>query len=191
MKKLILIILILGIPFSSRPKPPPPLRTELMQVSWRTMETRREMATRKSLKGRLLVPCVGIDVGLYYVDWYNGQGVADRKDSAGWYHHYLTADSEVIADHKTQEFKALPQVKVGDTAYLVTRDTVLVLTCSLVMDGHNTGDDLVDSDGRKVYGDADYICYTCLKNWRNVRIVGFDVVGTLSERVQKSNEINK
>lgn len=191
MKRLILIILILGIPFSSKPKPPPPVRTELMQVSWRTMETRREMATKKSLKGRLLIPCVGIDVGLYYVNWDNGQRIADRKDSAGWYHQFLTRDSEVIADHKTQEFKTLPQVKVGDTAYLVTRDNVLVLTCSLVIDGRNTGDDLVDGDGKKVYGYADYICYTCLQNWRNVRIVGFDTVGTLTERMRKTNEINK
>lgn len=143
------------------------------------------MATKKSLKGRLLIPCVGIDVGLYYVDWYSGQAIADRRDSAGWYHHYLAKDSEVIADHKTQEFKTLPEVQIGDTAYIVTREAVLVLTCSVVMDGRNTGDDLVDGDGRKVYGDADYICYTCLKNWRNVRIVGFDVVGTLAERLEQ------
>lgn len=134
------------------------------------------MRLRPSLKGRFLIPFVGIDVGLYYVNWYNGQDIVDRRDSAGWYHRYLSKESEVIADHCTQEFKRLPEVQVGDCAYLLTGKEIIVLECVLVLDGHNTGERLTDADGRTVYDYADYLCYTCLHGWRNVRIVGFDIV---------------
>lgn len=179
MKRCIAVLLLLlsvAFPAYAKQAKAPPVRTEAMQVIWRNMETARQIQLRPSLKGRLLIPSVGIDVGLYYVDWYNGQGVADRRDSAGWYHRYLSKTSEVIADHSTQEFGRLPEVQAGDRAYLLTGKEIIVLTCTLVMDGHNTGERLTDADGRTVYDYADYLCYTCLNGWRNVRIVGFDIV---------------
>ena len=98
------------------------------------------------------------------------------KDSAGRYHRFLTNHSEVIADHKTQEFKTLPKVEVGDRAYILTKDEIIALTCTWAIDGHNTGDYITDADYHSVIDDAEYICYTGLKGWRNVRVVGFDSV---------------
>lgn len=173
---ILLLLLSIAFPAHAKQAKATPMQTEAMQAIWRNMETAQQMQLRPSLKGRFLIPSVDIDVGLYYVNWYNGQGIADRWDSAGWYHHFLSETSEVIADHSTQEFKWLPEVQVGDRAYLLTGKEIIVLTCTLVMDGHNTGERLTDADGHTVYECADYLCYTCLNGWRNIRIVGFDIV---------------
>lgn len=174
----LLLCVLVALPCHAEQAQPPPVcvKTETMQIMWRHMELRREMVTKPRLKGRLIIPSVGIDVGLYYVNWDNGQRIADRKDSAGWYHRFLTKHSEVIADHKTQEFKTLPEVQVGDRAYILTKDEIIPLTCAWVLDGHNTGERITDAEYDSVIDDADYVCYTCLKSWRNVRVVGFDSV---------------
>ena len=174
----LLLCILVSMPCHAKQAQAPPVnvKTEGMQIMWRHMEMRGEMVTKPRLKGRLIIPSVGIDVGLYYVNWDNGQRIANRKDSAGWYHRFLTKHSEVIADHKTQEFKTLPKVEVGDRAYILTMDEIIALTCTWAIDGHNTGDYITDADCHSVIDDAEYVCYTCLKGWRNVRVVGFDSV---------------
>lgn len=175
---ILLLCVLIAMPCHAKQAQAPPVnvRTEGMQIMWRHMELRGEMVTKPRLKGRLIIPNVGIDVGLYYVNWDNGQRIADRKDSAGWYHHYLTKTSNLIADHSNQEFRTLKNIQVGDRAYILTKDSIIALTCTWVIDGHNTGDYITDADYHSVIDDAEYVCYTCLKGWRNVRVVGFDSI---------------
>ena len=143
----------------------------------------KEMYDRQWMEGRLVIPSVGIDVALF--SWGVGPGgqsdpdkdvevvrqaVVDNPDSALLY--YDNPVGNIIADHSTQDFSALSNVKEGDAAYILSGERILSLRCDLVTDGTNTGYGITDKDGGW-HHDEDYTCYTCMEDWTHVLLVGF------------------
>ena len=123
--------------------------------------------------GRLTVSAVGIDVALY--NSY-AQSVCDRADSACCFAAPGYA-GRIIADHSNQDFSVLTQITVGTTAEITDAEgDVTQLRCVQVLNGHNTGSTLTDDAYRNVMGCYDYLTYTCLNGWRNVRICQWEIV---------------
>ena len=123
--------------------------------------------TRRTIYyGRLCIPDVGIDVGLYYGAQ---QEICDRQDSANIF-SMRVFDGLYIADHNTQEFGKLANVTVGMRGYLKLADgTIFPIICTEVLDGYNTGNHIVDQNGNANL-DADYLMYTCGNSRSNILI---------------------
>lgn len=122
-----------------------------------------------SYYGRLHIPSVGIDVGLYRSS--DRQAVVDRKDSACIFRLSYGRRTCLIADHHTQSFATLFDVVEGTTGYIISHDGEIThIICMQVLDGHNTGKRITDKNKQNVIGDYDYLMYTCDGYWRNVRI---------------------
>lgn len=128
---------------------------------------------RAGFHGRLYIPDVGIDVALYRS---NHQSTVDRDDSAAHFKLSYGRRTWLIADHNTQAFGALLDVLTGTTGYIVVHDgTIVHIVCVDVLDGHNTGRGITDDHGISVVGKHDYLMYTCMGYWRNVRICQWDI----------------
>lgn len=128
-----------------------------------------------SYYGRLHIPSVGIDVGLYRSS--DRQAVVDRKDSACIFRLSYGRRTLLIADHYTQGFVTLMDVAVGMTGHIEKADGDIVhIVCVDVLDGHNTGNGITDDHGVSVVGQHDYLMYTCMGYWRNVRICQWDKI---------------
>lgn len=131
---------------------------------------------RYGTNGCLFIPSVGIQVPVYYSDLYFGdtQDVVDASDSAAMF-WYMDSVS-VIADHRRQGFWSLPDVSVGDIAYIAhpdgSRDDYI---CTRVCwSGYNTGKSIQDDAGVDVSeSGADLIAYTCLSYWQDIFIAYF------------------
>ena len=99
-----------------------------------------------------------------YVD---PQTLCDRKNSASgiqW------SDGQyLIADHNNQGFSKLNNAKVNKTTLTYKGKTY---KCYKSFKGHNTGSDLTTWDGESIRGmnNGGLTLYTCLDNWKNVRI---------------------
>lgn len=127
--------------------------------------------------GRFYIPAVGVEVGLNYYDWHDGdygQALVDAKDSAGATH--LMDGSLVVMDHWNQGFINIKDLKEGDAAFIKKEDgTIICYTCSKVTTGYNTGECLYDSQWVPCTSfDCDLYCYTCNGNWQNIYLVFFD-----------------
>lgn len=82
----------------------------------------------------------------------------------------------IIADHSTQGFAPLPEIEIGDRAFLKWEDgTVTVYRCIDIQPGYNDGT-VRYSNGASAENVYDLMCYTCTEN--GVIIVGFDRVET-------------
>jgi hypothetical protein len=81
----------------------------------------------------------------------------------------------IIADHSNQDFARLPEVKVGDAAYILSGDRMVTLESVFTTDVVNTGYGITDTDGGWHHNDADYVCYTCLEDWTHIQMVGFAI----------------
>ena len=124
--------------------------------------------------GRLHIPDVGIDVALYRS---NKQGVVDRQDSAAYFDLATYPQHMIAADHWTQGFATLKDVTAGVEAYILHGDgTTTNYKCVEVLDGHNTGHIITDSQYREVVSKSDLLMYTCINGWKNVRVVLCDIV---------------
>lgn len=122
--------------------------------------------------GRLHIPSVGINVALY--NSYK-QYITDRVDSANIF-TYEDCSKYTIADHKNQEFSKLYNVQIGMTGYIELKNgDVINIKCIDIFNGHNVVDKIIDEDGVDVTSVADYMMYTCLDNWRNVRICLWEI----------------
>lgn len=124
--------------------------------------------------GRLYIPSVDIDVGLgYSKDIWRWQGICDQHDMACM---FSWADGHwIIADHNNQEFAALPDVQIGDMAYIFYGDSYDTLKCIDIFNGHNSGEyGLCDDEYNNIEAKYDIFCYTCLDWWYNIRIVVFE-----------------
>lgn len=116
--------------------------------------------------GRLYIPDVDISVALYYGAQ---QEICDREDSANIF-CMSVFDGFYIADHNTQEFGKLANVKVGTKGYIrLFDDTIVGIVCTEILNGKNTGNYIVDEDGNTNL-DADYLMYTCQDTTRNILI---------------------
>lgn len=123
------------------------------------------LARAAPLYGTLHIPAADIEVRLYRS---NMQAVADAKNSAAMFRR---DGSWIIADHNNQEFNTLPDVEPEDMAWIDREDgKTVLLVCTDVFYGKNTGHEITDLDGRNVMRDYDYLMYTCRKGkgWRNV-----------------------
>lgn len=122
--------------------------------------------------GKLTVPRVKISVALYNS---NRQKTIDRKNSAGCF-AFQGYRGKIIADHVTQAFRNLHNVQVGDIAYIKNNGNTINLKCVAKFKGHNTGYTLTNLSYDNVLGRYDYTMYTCRGGWRNVWVVGFNVI---------------
>lgn len=122
--------------------------------------------------GRLHIPDACIDVAMYRG---SSQSITDRKDSANIF-RWKDYHGEVIADHSNQDFSKLLDVEVGFDGYIELKDgSTINIECIATFDGHNTSDILTDEDGNDVMGQSDYVMYTCVNGWKNVRICLWNV----------------
>lgn len=123
--------------------------------------------------GRLHIPDAGISVALYY-GWQ--QYITDRADSANIF-SWPDYDSCTIADHNNQEFSKLFNVQVGTTGYIELKSGKIInIKCREICNGHNTGSYIIDEYGINMINKADYIVYTCIDHWTNIRICLWDMV---------------
>ncbi len=177
---------------SAAPSPTPlpvetPVSPEAKAMQDKNDAVWREMHERDWMEGRLVIPAAGIDVALFSwgtepVGDYSTdklvevvrQAVVDNEDSALLYYDDLVGN--IIADHSNQDFSALPNVQIGDSAYILSGDRMVTLRCSFTENGINTGYGITDADGSWTHEDVDYVCYTCLEDWTHILIVGFETV---------------
>lgn len=128
-----------------------------------------------SYYGRLYIPSVDIDVGLYQSS--DRQATVDAEDSACIFTMRYGQRTHLIADHYTQAFSPLLDVLEGDAAYIVTETgETIQMVCVEVLDGYNTGSGITDASKTNVVGQHDFLMYTCQGYWRNVRICQWDIV---------------
>ena len=119
--------------------------------------------------GRLSIPDVGVDVGLYLT---GAQEVCDAKDAAVY---FRLGNCSVIGDHCTQGFDAIKKCKIGTIAYV----NDIAYECVCVMKGHNTGKDLTDKYNVSLTANGDpttLLCCTCSDlTGKNVWIAQFEL----------------
>lgn len=128
--------------------------------------------------GRLIIPDVGIDVGLNEVtcDEASDQAIVDRKDSAIHVpqEYYPLGEEECIADHTDQGFCRIRDVEAGYTkAYVFHTDgSVSTYVCIELMEGHNNISSFTDYAGNDLSGrhTGGIMMYTCHGCWQNISI---------------------
>lgn len=123
-----------------------------------------EIGSRPKMYGRLVIPRVNINVGLFQCDISESslsQQYVDAQDSAAYILHY--GSNSVIGDHVTQAFSTMSNVKYGDIAYIVTGSETQRFMCVGVGTGRNRSNDLVDSDGTSLRQRSKdgIVMYTC------------------------------
>ena len=131
---------------------------------------------KDGMYGRLTIPSIGVDVGLYYCSDDAGsraQKIVDAVDSAA-YMDQGDAVGAIIADHKHQGFSAIKKAVPYETyAYIDYGSHTQTYVCTAVGLGHNYGNDLVDWNGVSLNYDhipGGLAMYTCNENWNNVTI---------------------
>lgn len=132
-------------------------------------------SNNRSYVGKLTIPDVDIELSLYS-GW--AQDITDRQNSANYFtlskkdHNHM-----IIADHKTQEFSKLYDVKVGMIGRIEFKDgCVEEIKCVKVLDGHNKLTSITDLDGKNLMEDEDYLMYTCKNGWWNIIICLWTVI---------------
>lgn len=154
---------------------PEPISEDVKALLGINEEIWAEKHIRNWMIGRLIIPNADINVAVFI----HGEGadaaeirqnVCDGEDSAILYSDGV---GNIIADHNNQGFINLPNVKLGDRAYIVAGDCIITLECDLVTDGINTGNGITDTEGNWVSADEDFTFYTCGADWINVKIAGF------------------
>lgn len=154
---------------------PEPLSDEVQALLGINEEIWEEKHMRNWMIGRLIIPDADINVAVFI----HGEGadaaeirqnVCDGEDSAILYSDGV---GNIIADHNNQGFINLPNVRLGDRAYIVAGDCIITLECDLVTDGINTGNGITDTEGNWVSANEDFTFYTCGEDWVNVKIAGF------------------
>ena len=158
---------------------PTPIPIEAAYMLTRVPSVTHEMAARFGMAGRLVFPDTGIDVALItdgegYDLASRRQGICDAEDSALLY--FSPDEGMVIADHNTQAFSALINVETGQKVYIISDTGVTELECTALADGHNNDHaGLVDESFEPIGSEHDYVCYTCMDFWTNIRMVFLDV----------------
>lgn len=157
---------------------PKPISDEVLALLDENEQVWIEKHLRYYMVGRLIIPSADINVAVFiHGDGKDAaeirQNVCDAEDSAILYNDSV---GNVIADHNNQGFINLPQVKLGDRAYIVAGDVIVTLECDLVTDGINTGEGITDLENRWVSAEEDYTLYTCGEDWVNIKIAGFKEV---------------
>ena len=168
------------------PTPPPtptptPIPEAVKTLSAYLPQVAQEMSVRADMFGRLVFPDTGINVAVFTDDFtdanaYLRQAICDAEDSASMYYD-SSCGCDIICDHSTQNFMPLPEVQVGQKAYILKAESIVELVCTKLINGHNNNHvGLTDENSLPLDRPGDILCYTCLDNWQNIRIVALDVV---------------
>ena len=135
----------------------------------------KRVRNNPGMLGVLIIPSVGINVPLYFVNFVGGtaqmQAIVDAANSCAYINGAIPG-AILLADHQNQDFNGLSRVKIGTKGAIVTDDEVLNIVATTVMNGHNNGR-VVDKNLNPVGAIAPYIAYTCQGHYYNIRIVGF------------------
>jgi hypothetical protein len=157
---------------------PEPMSEDIKALLGINEDIWEEKHMRNWMIGRLIIPDADINVAVFIHG--NGadaaeirQNVCDNEDSAILYSDGV---GNIIADHNNQGFINLPNVRLGDRAYIVAGDCIITLECDLVTDGINTSQGITDTNGKWVSADEDFTFYTCGEDWVNIKIAGFKEV---------------
>ena len=123
-----------------------------------------EIDSRPKMYGRLVIPKVNINVGLFQCKLSESslsQQYVNAQDSAAYILYY--GSNSVICDHVNQSFATLSNVQYGDIAYIVTGSTTERYMCVGSGTGRNKSNDLVDSDGTSLRqrNKDGIVMYTC------------------------------
>lgn len=149
------------------------LSEEIMELHPIITTNENEVIGDGSYCGRLYIPSVDIDVGLYHS---KNQKVTDDIDSANIFEQgeYF---GQVIADHRKQDFLNLPKISVGERAYIKNENNHIInLICIATFTGKNVRSDITDNHGTSIMGRSDYIMYTCLDVDGNVFVSLWSVI---------------
>lgn len=169
------------------PTPPPtptptPIPEAVKTLSAYLPQVAQEMSVRADMFGRLVFPDTGISVAVFTDDFtdanaYLRQAICDAEDSASMYYD-SSCGCDIICDHSTQNFMPLPEVQVGQKAYILKAESITELVCTRLIDGHNNNHiGLTDENSLPLDRPGDILCYTCLDNWQNIRIVVLEAAG--------------
>lgn len=116
--------------------------------------------------GQLCIPEADINVNLYFGA---SQEICDQINSANIF-SMSVFNGLYIADHNTQEFKKLSNVKIGMTGYIkLANGHILNIKCIDIIKGYNTGVYITDVNGNTSFN-ADFLMYTCTDNSKNILI---------------------
>ena len=142
----------------------------------RRFKHERAFVGEEGTAGRLVIPAVGINVGLN-LPGGDGQAVTDAPDSACWM-EYASDLNPVIGDHVNQEFAALLRVRSGDECMIVKDTIPYRYVCLEVRHGQNTEEDVIDENGDSIFlrGEDKLCMYTCENGWRYVFIAVWQCV---------------
>ncbi len=114
--------------------------------------------------GRLYIPSVDLNVGLYSVDMTSNvaQKIVDDYDSAAYFEFN---NQNVIADHNHQGFHKIINIPISEKAYIKKADgSVDTYQLTQKFEGKNLEYDLVDLNDQSVFNNPNaLIMYTCYK----------------------------
>ncbi len=156
------------------------LQEELEAFEQQHTHLQHEDFSEDTYMGRLLIPDVDLDVGVYTASVYDGaynQKVCNAKDAAVW----LTGLCPIIGDHNNQGFHKIKSAEADKTmAYIKNGDSIEAYKCVKIdTKGSNVVTGLLWSDGTNALYDTPeghIVMYTCNKNWRSVTITEWVLV---------------
>lgn len=127
-------------------------------------------------QGRLFLPSINTSVALYNVNIRTSsdeelQQVVDNYDSAMYSLDEYAGPGIVIGDHRSQSFKNIGRIKVGQQAFIENADGSRQYYKCISIDRHgrNTGDYLLDSDNVDAWTYDCLTLYAC-NDWDGVNV---------------------
>lgn len=127
-------------------------------------------------QGRLFLPSINTSVALYNVNIRTSsdeelQQVVDNYDSAMYSLDEYAGPGIVIGDHRSQSFKNIGHIKVGQQAFIENADGSRQYYKCISIDRHgrNTGDYLLDSDNVDAWTYDCLTLYAC-NDWDGVNV---------------------
>lgn len=183
-----------------KPKPQPkPVQKSIKQsnqqlVTKSTKQSTKQSATRSTQRstnqsakqstkrykygdqGRLFLPSINTSVALYNVNIRTSsdeelQQVVDNYDSAIYAPDKYAGPGIVIGDHRSQSFRNIGRIKVGQKAFIENADGLRQYYKCISIDRHgrNTGDYLLDSDNVDAWTYDCLTLYAC-NDWDGVNV---------------------
>lgn len=127
-------------------------------------------------QGRLFLPSINTSVALYDVNIRTSsdaelQRIVDNYDSAMYSLDEYAGPGIVIGDHRSQSFKNIGRIKVGQQAFIENADGSRQYYKCISIDRHgrNTGDYLLDSDNVDAWTYDCLTLYAC-NDWDGVNV---------------------
>ena len=141
-------------------------KAEAKTVAYISSDNTAEITEKDPMSGRLFIPDVHVQVGLYDVDSFGTleerQTITDLENAAAMYSY---GDVTMIGDHNYQGFDRIQNVTPGKTiAYIQTGfefSEYVAVECGI---GRNETTHIYDENGEKLYlrGEDTIVTTTCL-----------------------------